>query len=116
MSLSLVDGSVGEIFGALVAHGDIVGAWEWLDGLSGSRLSDAKAWFAKNRRALVDRPYDYHSPGREERDAARPQGDWVIAMCALTLCGPVAAAKAVPWGSYWTHQRCEGEATFVAAP
>jgi hypothetical protein len=98
----------------LLETGDVVGGRLMLDSLTGQELAEAKQWFAGSRRFVRDlHELDFAGADQEERSRARWEASWIIAMCAVRLCGPTTAARRVPWRDLWDFMRCDGEAQFV---
>lgn len=98
----------------VLLRGDVVAAWELLDSLAGDDLRAAKAWFAGNRRWLGNiYGLEYVGESHDEKFATYHNASWIVAMCAVALCGLMTAARRVPWTDLWDHQRYAGEAAFV---
>ena len=99
----------------LLAAGDLVGAHELLTGLEGDGLAAARAWFASNARWCGDlyENVDFVGTDHDRRFAAYHDACWILALCAVFLCGPRTAAARVPWGSCWDFMEHEGEAAFI---
>lgn len=102
----------------VLGAGDPVAAYELLDCLAGDELAEATSWFAKSKRWT--RNLDQHAPLDR---TPRKDGDdhlvrwheqkWILAMCAVRLCGPRTAASRIAWGDFWDSNRGVGEAVFV---
>lgn len=107
----------------LLRSGDSAAAWELLRSLDDEEKRQAKAWFAGARRwAQSLRQLDYELPVRRDGENLRPEEEdavghgqamRIVAMCAISLCGPATAAQRVPWEDFWEHQRCPGHQTFL---
>lgn len=102
----------------VLAAGDPVAACELLDGLAGDELAEATSWFATSKRWI--RNVDQHvtldpKPRAADDDHLVRWHDqkWILAMCAVRLCGPRRAASRIAWGDFWDYRTDEGEAMFV---
>lgn len=99
----------------VLATGDLLGAYELLTGLEGDELAEGKRWFGANSRWCRDLHSNVEFAGtdHDETYASSHQASWILAMCALVLCGPRTAADRVPWDECWDFMQFEGEAAFV---
>jgi hypothetical protein len=112
----------------VLVAGDHVGAWELLDSLSGDDLTQARAWFAADKRWLDNIAEHLTFAGRDA-DAQRAtmyDAYWILASAAVVLCGPVSAARRVPWTwlrdwdleqdpSFFVHRLWEVDRAWAAA-
>lgn len=98
----------------ILTEGDLVAAWELLYSLEGDELKDARDWFARGRRWL-GRLHELTFAGddHDARFETAGRADWIVAMCAVRLCGPATAAKRVPWTHCWDFRNNPGEAAFI---
>jgi hypothetical protein len=101
----------------LVITGDAVGARDLLAGLEGRELSEARAWFAKATRWLGQFTTHDFAPSDDPnlQWAHHVESSRIMALCAVELCGPVTAAKRVPWDQFWEHQHTVGDQLFLDA-
>lgn len=98
----------------ILVEGDLEAAWELLDSLDGEQLKHAKDWFAGSRRWLARlHELTFAGDDHDARWRASRRAEWIVAMCAVRLCGPVTAAKRVPWNNLWTLREDPGEAAFI---
>jgi hypothetical protein len=98
----------------MLVHGDTEGAWELLHSLEGEDLRNARDWFAGAKRWFNSlHELDYVAETSEERHKNWSEARWIVGMCALVLCGPVTAARRVPWSWLWDFKQDAGEAAFV---
>jgi hypothetical protein len=101
----------------LVVTGDVIGARDLLADLEGKELAEAKAWFAKATRWYRTIPEAAFRHGNESTadHECWVESHRVMALCAVELCGPVTAAKRVPWDEFWGHQHTVGDQLFLDA-
>ncbi len=99
----------------LLATGDLLEAYELLLGLEGEELEQAKKWFASSARWCrdIDTNIEFAGADHDEQFANRHEACWILAMCAVVLCGPRTAAERVPWPNAWDFMQHDGEAAFV---
>jgi hypothetical protein len=96
----------------LLLTADTLGAWELLTYLEPDERREARAWVEKQRGDL-DRLDVQFAGTSDQRFDARHEGFWILALCAIKLLPPVAAARAVPWSGLWANWSYAGEAIFV---
>jgi hypothetical protein len=97
----------------LLATGDLDEVDHYLRTVEGVERAEAKAWFEGNRRWFrihINASYDGWGGGGLERANST---HWLEGLCAVALCGPVTAAKRMPWSDIWDYQEFPGEAVFV---
>jgi hypothetical protein len=99
----------------VMAAGDLEGAVELLDSLTGADGREARQWFAGHTSWLstMTDELEYLGADHDERFVNRQESYWIAALCALALCGPATAARRVPWRHLWSYREERGEAVFV---
>jgi hypothetical protein len=101
----------------LVITGDVIGARDLLGGLEGKELSEAKAWFAKAtrwRRNIPEAAFDDVND-RDARYRRWSESHWIMALCAVELCGPATGAKRVGWDDLHERPGTTSHRLFVEA-
>jgi hypothetical protein len=94
----------------LAEDGAVVGVDEMLRGLDDSHRAEARRWFEGSRRWFRDH-WIRRSPDGGLAVVWRVR--WVEAVCAVSLLGPVAAARRVPWRDLRGGHDEPGEAILV---
>jgi hypothetical protein len=97
----------------LLAAADLDEVDHYLRTVEGQERAEAKAWFEGTRRwfrTFINTSFDGWGGGGLERANSL---HWLEGLCAVALCGPVTAAKRMPWSDIWDYQEFPGEAVFV---
>jgi hypothetical protein len=95
----------------LIAAGDLNGVDVLLRSMSDGERAEARRWFEGSKTWFRAPRNAVGMPGWSPELSG--QISRIEGLCAVALCGPVTAARRVPWGNYWDHQEDPGEASLV---
>ncbi len=100
---------------SLLVRGDVRAATATLRSLAGEELREARDWFARSKRWVGELHTLPYQGADDERFDSRWDAYWIVALCAVRLCGPATAAARVPWQHLWSYRVSPGELAFVEA-
>ncbi|PFG17323.1 hypothetical protein ATK74_1890 [Propionicimonas paludicola] len=100
----------------LVLTADVDGVQALLASLDTGERAEAAHWLGQSRR--------WYSQSRRHVDALvldqsvrlEVWGElpWILALCAVELCGPTTAAERVPWADFWDYPHYRGESLLTS--